>query len=85
MSSIQIDVRKVDSVVKDAAHAISANHYHVAEVITGLAELMGRTIVAQHMTPIAMRELAQHALNHLESTITAGVAASGGNTERLFK
>ena len=85
MPEIRIDARKVDAVVRDAAHAIGSNNYHVVEVITGLTELLGRTIVAQPISPIAMRELAQHALDHLEATITAGVSSKGGNTKDLFQ
>lgn len=85
MAAIQIDPRKVDDVVKDAAHAIGSKPYHVVEVIVGLAELMGRTIVTQPVSPVAMRELAQVALNHIEATISSGVQAKGGNAKDLFQ
>ncbi len=84
MATINIDARKVEAVVRNCGNALKDQPYHVVEVMVGLGELMGRTIAAQDMNPIAMKEIAQLAVSHIENTIVAGVHAKGANTGELF-
>lgn len=71
----KIDQRKVVGVLLEANGAISDKGFNHGEVIIGLAELIGRTIVEVAETSIQSGELMKVAITHIESTIRIGAAA----------
>lgn len=73
--SYQIDQRKVAGVVIEANNAISGKGFNHGEVVLGLAELLGRTIVAAVGDSIQAQELLKVAVNHVGTTIKIGAEA----------
>ncbi len=73
----QIDANKVTGVVHECQQALQGRYFHVVEVMVGLSELIGRTIVESGENPIQMRDMAKVAGEHLDRTITAGIRAKG--------
>ena len=73
--SYQIDQRKVAGVVIEANSAISGKGFNHGEVVLGLAELLGRTIVAAVGDSIQAQELLKVAVNHMGTTIRIGAEA----------
>jgi hypothetical protein len=74
---MQIEQRKVIGVVKECNAALASKDFNQAEVIIGLAELMGRIIVETGATHIQMDELVNVATKHLKNTITIGSFSRG--------
>ena len=68
----EIDQRKVIGVLLEANGAISDKGFNHGEVILGLAELIGRTIVEVAETSIQSGELMKVAMAHIELTIRTG-------------
>jgi hypothetical protein len=73
--SYEIDQRKVIGVLLEANGAISDKGFNHGEVILGLAELIGRTIVEVAETSIQSGELVKVAMAHIELTIRTGAVA----------
>jgi hypothetical protein len=73
--SYEIDQRKVIGVLLEANGAISDKGFNHGEVILGLAELIGRTIVEVAETSIQSGELMKVAMAHIELTIRTGAVA----------
>lgn len=81
MSDIQVPINinadKVKQAMTIALQALGQQSFQVSEVVFGLAEAIGRTIVAQDMNPLAKAELSSYAHMHLVHTIKAGLEARG--------
>jgi hypothetical protein len=73
--SYQIDQRKVAGVVVETNAAISNKGFNHGEVVLGLAELLGRTIVAAVGDQVQAQELLKVAVNHIGTTIRIGAEA----------
>jgi hypothetical protein len=73
--SYEIDQRKVIGVLLEANGAIADKGFNHGEVILGLAELIGRTIVEVAETSIQSGELLKVAMAHIELTIRTGAVA----------
>jgi hypothetical protein len=73
--SYEIDQRKVIGVVLEANGALNDKGFNHGEVILGLAELIGRTIVEVAETSIQAGELLNVAVAHMGQTIKVGAEA----------
>jgi hypothetical protein len=73
--SYEIDQRKVIGVLLEANGAIADKGFNHGEVILGLAELIGRTIVEVAETSIQSDELVKVAMAHIGLTIRTGAVA----------
>lgn len=67
-----IDKRKVAEVLIRSNEAIRAQEFNHGEVIIGLSELIGRTIVEVAKGPLQAQELTRVVVEHLDRTIKAG-------------
>lgn len=72
----QIDQRKVVGVVLEAHAALVDKSFNHGEVVIGLAELIGRTIVEVAESSIQSAELMKVAMEHIERTIRIGAEAT---------
>ena len=75
--SYKIEPRKVAGVVIEANNAISGKDFNSGEVLLGLTELIGRTIVATAETHIQMKDMEKVVHSHLNQAITIGSGATG--------
>lgn len=76
MSTMNIDERKVAGVVKAGLTLVSDKGFSRAEIIIGIAELLGRIIVDSAETSIQAEELAKIAHNHTDISIGIGLRAT---------
>jgi hypothetical protein len=76
MNTVNIDSRKVAGVVKEGLRLVSDKGFARAEIIIGLAELLGRIIVDSAETNTQAEELAKIAHNHTDISIGIGLRAS---------
>lgn len=76
MSTIKIDQRKVAGVVKAGLSLVADKGFARAEIIIGLAELLGRLIVESSEGSIQAEELAKIAHNHTDIAIQIGLRAT---------
>ena len=67
-------VIEVGRMLETRAKELSLNQ---AEVMIGLQELVGRTIVDMSNTQVGADTLAEHARKHLDDTIRIGMATKG--------
>ena len=72
----QIDQRKVVGVVIETHAALVDKGFNHGEVVLGLAELVGRTIVEVAESSIQSAELMKVAMEHIEKTIRIGAEAT---------
>lgn len=79
MSTHNIDPRRVAGVVHEINLALSTKGFNSAEVMIGLSEMLGRSIVEHGGTPVQGAELAKVCTDHLERTLQAGYGAKGWN------
>lgn len=76
---ISIDKDKITQVQACIAEALNQHKFHTTEVMFGLAELIGRTIVSQTGgTIIEKMDVLRHVADHAERTIRTGWIATGG-------
>lgn len=73
----QIDPRKVAGVVVESNAAIKDKGFNQGEVLIGLAELIGRTIVEAGNHQIHHDELKKVVVDHIERTVRIGAFATG--------
>ena len=73
--SYQIEPRKVAGVVVECNSALTNKGFNHGEVLVGLAELIGRTIVEISKTSIQADELLQVVDEHIKRTIAVGSQA----------
>lgn len=79
MAELQVDPNKVHELTALIIGSIGNRRVNLVDMVIALTESCGRVIAAQDMNPMAMRELATIAAEHLERTIRIGVVAKGGN------
>jgi hypothetical protein len=79
MATFEIDAEKVHGLTTEIMHVLNNRRVHLPDIIIALTEVAGRVIAAQDISPLAMREVATVAAEHLERTIRIGVRAKGGN------
>lgn len=72
----EIDQRKVVGVVIETHAALVDKGFNHGEVVLGLAELIGRTIVEVAESSIQSAELMRVAMEHIEKTIRIGAEAT---------
>jgi len=72
----EIDQRKVVGVVIETHTALVDKGFNHGEVVLGLAELIGRTIVEVAESSIQSAELMKVAMEHIERTIRIGAEAT---------
>jgi hypothetical protein len=72
----EIDQRKVIGVVIETHAALVDKGFNHGEVVLGLAELIGRTIVEVAESSIQSAELMKVAMEHIERTIRIGAEAT---------
>lgn len=84
-NNIEIDRNRVQKVVKVAVEATAreVKHLHPVEAVIGFAEVLGRAIAAQDVSPMAHREMIKVAFDHVANTITAAYLAAGKNPSTL--
>jgi hypothetical protein len=70
-----IEERKVKGVIYETNMALAGKGFSDVEVMIGLSELIGRSIVKISPTHIQMDELKQAVLQHLERTVRIGAHA----------
>lgn len=73
---MNIDARKVAGVVKAGLVIVGDKGFSRAEIIIGLAELLGRLIVESSETSLQAEELAKIAHNHTDISIGIGLRAT---------
>ena len=76
---ITLEQRKVSGVVAEAARALEGKEFNHGEVVIGLAELIGRTVVDCTDNTLQARELVQAIVNHMTRTIAIGSQVKGKN------
>lgn len=69
----KIDQRKVAGVAAEASAALDGKGFNHGEVALGLAELLGRTVVAAVDTPSKAQELLKVTTAHAARTVKLGV------------
>lgn len=77
MPSINIEPRKVAGVIVECNRALMGQGFNQAEAMIGLAELIGRLIVEVSKGPTQTEELMRVTREHIEATVSAGLAAKG--------
>lgn len=77
--SYNIEPRRVAGVINECQFALSGKHFNHGEVIVGLSELIGRTIVQSAETPIQGGDAARVVIEHLNRTLHAGFTSKGFN------
>lgn len=77
--SYDIDPRRVGGVVAETQRALSGHNFSHGEVLVGLAEVIGRTIVDVATTPIQGADAAKVVAEHLQRTLHAGFTSKGYN------
>jgi hypothetical protein len=77
--SYEISPRRVVGVVNQCQFALTNQGFNHGEVIIGLAELIGRTIVQTAETPIKGADAAKVVIDHLNRTLHAGYVSKGFN------
>ena len=77
--SYDIDPRRVAGVVNECQLALNNRGFNHGEVIVGLAELVGRTIVQASDTPVTGADAAKVVIEHLNRTLHAGFTSKGFN------
>lgn len=77
MPSLDIQPRKVAGVITECNRALMGQGFNQAEVMIGLAELLGRLIVEVSKGPTQTEELMRVTKEHLDDTVSAGLAAKG--------
>ncbi len=77
--SYDISPRRVSGVINECQFALSNKGFNHGEVIVGLAELIGRTIVQSADTPIKGADAAKAVIDHLNRTLHAGFTSKGFN------
>lgn len=84
-NNIEIDRNRVQKVVRVAVEATAreVKHLHPVEAVIGFAEVLGRAIAAQDVSPIAHKEMIKVAFDHVANTITAAYLASGKNPNSI--
>lgn len=72
--SIEVDQQKIRGVQERISQALSTREFHPAEVVFGLAELIGRMIVGYVPgTSIQKQEWVDAVTQHIEDTVRIGV------------
>lgn len=79
---MQYDVNQgqVEWVVRRLAESLGNGQFSTGEVILGIAQFAGMTIVGMAETPVAGFSAAHVFQDHLNRTIAAGYSAKGYNT-----
>lgn len=77
--SYEINPRKIVGVVNQVNQALVHQGFNHGEVLVGLAEVIGRTIVETSQTPIQGAEAAKVVADHLQRTLHAGFTSKGFN------
>lgn len=77
--SYDISPRRVSGVVNECQFALTGKGFNHGEVIIGLSELIGRTIVQTAETPIKGADAAKVVIEHLNRTLHAGFTSKGFN------
>lgn len=75
--SYQIEPRRVSGVINECQFALNGKGFNHGEVIIGLAELIGRTIVQSADTPVSGADAAKVVIDHLNRTMHAGFTSKG--------
>ena len=81
MATFEIDPRKVEALTSTIVRVVEGRRVHLTDIVIALTEATGRIIAAQDISPIAMQELHQVCMEHLERTIRIGAAQRGINLE----
>lgn len=83
MAQYRISPAKVAGVVVDVSHLLNDKGLNHGEVLVGLAELIGRTIVECAVSMPQQQALIETAKKHIEDTVRIGAAQGRSNIIRV--
>jgi len=82
--NVQIEQRKVAGVAIEASRILADKGFNRGEIILGLSELIGRTIVDSVQDTIQAEELMKIVGGHIAKTIDIGIQAAKGNQSSII-
>lgn len=77
--SYDVNPGNVQWVTHRVGQALDGGQFNIAEVMMGLAEVMGRAIVSVSETPVQGVQCAKIMEDHLKRTLVAGFTSKGFN------
>jgi hypothetical protein len=82
--NVQIEQRKVAGVAIEASRILADKGFNRGEIILGLSELIGRTIVDSVQDTLQAEELMKIVGGHISKTIDIGIQASKGSQSSII-
>lgn len=82
--NVQIEQRKVAGVAVEASRILADKGFNRGEIILGLSELIGRTIVDSVQDTLQAEELMKIVGGHISKTIDIGIQASKGTQSSII-
>lgn len=82
--NVQIEQRKVAGVAIEASRILADKGFNRGEIILGLSELIGRTIVDSVQDTLQAEELMKIVGGHISKTIDIGIQASKGTQSSII-
>jgi hypothetical protein len=82
--NVQIEQRKVAGVAIEASRILADKGFNRGEIILGLSELIGRTIVDSVQDTIQAEELMKIVGGHIAKTIDIGIQAAKGGKSSII-
>lgn len=82
--NVQIEQRKVAGVAIEASRILADKGFNRGEIILGLSELIGRTIVDSVQDTIQAEELMKIVGGHIAKTIDIGIQAAKGKQSSII-
>lgn len=82
--NVQIEQRKVAGVAIEASRILADKGFNRGEIILGLSELIGRTIVDSVQDTLQAEELMKIVGGHIAKTIDIGIQASKGTQSSII-
>jgi len=82
--NVQIEQRKVAGVAIEASRILADKGFNRGEIILGLSELIGRTIVDSVQDTLQAEELMKIVGGHIAKTIDIGIQAAKGTQSSII-
>lgn len=83
--SYDVSPGNIEWVKTRVMQALDGGQFNIGEVIMGVAEALGRVVVANSETPVQAGQCLQIIVDHLNRTMHAGYTAKGFNMGQLEK
>ena len=82
--NVQIEQRKVAGVAIEASRILADKGFNRGEIILGLSELIGRTIVDSVQDTLQAEELMKIVGGHIAKTIDIGIQSAKGTQSSII-